>query len=105
MSDHEIEERNSLKRLDYLEAIGIQPLNANKFGKDRGLTPKVSEAQQREIAKLAARLSYKNSDIQKSGDEDVDQTFDILSTPRVILYEGKVSKKSEHLFICMISIL
>lgn len=96
MDQSEIEERQELRRLDFLEAIGIQPISPKKYGKERGANPTVSEGQQREITKLANRITFKSADSQKGiVEEVVDQSFDLLARPRVILYEGKVNKKSE----------
>lgn len=89
------EEEEELKRIDYLDVIGIQPLPLRNFGKERGLNPIPNEAQQKEISKLALKLSFKGLDSTK--EDDLDEVFDILSRPRVILYEGKVTKKSKSI--------
>jgi hypothetical protein len=99
------DEAEELRRIEYLDVIGIQPIPVRKFGKDRGINATPTEAQQKEISKLASKLYFKAQDQTKATDDDADQAFDVLSRPRVILYEGKVTKKSKDVITLTITYL
>lgn len=94
--DDENEDDVELNQIEFVETICTEKSKLKKeYGKERGLNPVPSEAQQRAIEKLAVKITYREP---KSAEvnEDSNETFDILSKPRVILYEGKVFKKSYH---------
>jgi hypothetical protein len=58
------------------------------YGRERGADPKRTELQVKAVGKLASKINAK-----AEGDDDHAQ-FDVLSKPRVILFEGKVNKRS-----------
>ncbi len=64
-----------------------------------GPNPVATESQNRAIDKLNTKLFSRNSTKakkDKDGEEEESITFDLKSTTRVILFEGKVFKRSEH---------
>lgn len=92
----------------FKDALGLSDSQCvqQDYGKERGAYPVLSEAQRKAVRKLASRIkktgflaATKNS---KDGggngydeEEDVeDVDFDILSRDRVILFEGKVHKRT-----------
>jgi hypothetical protein len=79
-------------QLEFIETICTEKKKLGKdFGKGRGLNTLPSEAQKKAVEKLASKLTFRES---KDGDSE---PFDIFSKPRVILYEGKVHKKSKFI--------
>eukprot|EP01035_Chromulina_nebulosa_P017308 gene17308-22849_t len=101
MDEQNKEEIEELNLLDYLDALGLNDVKIKKhLGRDRGPSPTVSESQQKSIEKLASKLIFKspnnniNNNLNIDKSEDYEERFDILSKPRVIIYEGKVLKKS-----------
>lgn len=100
------------------EVIGIEDnISRRDFGRERGVlyfwcndstfaliktyifhgghNPIPTEAQNKAIDKLAAKLSTARSFIRASVDEEESVNFDIKSKKRVILFEAKVIKKSK----------
>jgi hypothetical protein len=97
---------------DFSICLGIEDfLCGRDFGRDRGLTylafqdspswsvgrhPEPSESQRKAVEKLAGKLYLrppKNSKSDEEAEDIVD--IDLLDSPRVILYDGKILKKSE----------
>lgn len=96
---------------DYMICLGIENcLFGQDFGRDRGLKdyhslkyhfinigrhPEPSESQKKAIEKLAGKLYLRPSKNSKSEDDPEDIVeIDLLDSPRVILYDSKILKKS-----------
>jgi ankyrin repeat protein len=93
MFDDSGEDRRDAAIMDYYENVLDTETKPRDFGRERGLSPVANEAQNKAIKRLASKLVYKSVDPKDDG-EGVAEAFDIMSSPRVILYEGKVLKRS-----------
>ena len=89
------DDRRESALLDYYENVMYTETKPRDFGRERGLSPVANEAQKAALKKLASKLVYKSIDPKGEGEgEGLAEAFDILSSQRVILYEGKVLKRS-----------
>ncbi len=82
-----------------LEMLGLDSglKTTRDFGRERGANPQRSDAQIKALEKLAARVTNKEPSKGKYEEEGSELTeFDMLDKPRVILFQGKVIKKSLH---------
>jgi len=82
---------------DLLDMMGLDQdgISGQDFGRERGANPQRSDAQVKALEKLAARVTNKEpKNKHEEGDGDGVTEFDILGKPRVILFQGKVTKKS-----------
>ncbi len=93
---------------EFLDGLGLSSAQCilKDYGKDRGIHPVRSEAQRKAVEKMAAHIkrgggvvttskSTSNTAEGHSDEEpDDDADFDILSHSRVILFEGRVQKRS-----------
>jgi hypothetical protein len=86
-----------------LEEIAVSefsPLLSSDHSCRVGRHPEPSESQRKAIEKLAGKLYLrppKNSKSDEEAEDIVD--IDLLDAPRVILYDGKILKKSERSFL------
>jgi DNA primase catalytic subunit len=70
-----------------------------------GREPEPTESQAKAVEKLASKLYTrppKNNKI-KEGEEEANEDildFDMMDTPRVILFDGRVLKKSKY-YVCV----
>ena len=81
-----------------LEMLGLDTssITFKDYGRERGCSPQRSDAQIKAVEKLASRITTTIKE-KKPKDEDdalVVNDFKLLSKQRVILFQGKVSKKS-----------
>jgi hypothetical protein len=95
---------------DFLDSLGLGPAQSisKDYGKERGVHPVRSEAQKKATEKMAAHIkrgggvlssttnsTHKTTGGDDDGEEDEPAAdFDILSADRVILFEGKIHKRS-----------
>jgi len=83
---------------DLLEMMGLDQdgIHVQDFGRERGANPQRSDAQVKALNKLAASITNKEPKGKHEDGHDGDGVaeFDILGKPRVILFQGKVTKKS-----------
>jgi len=82
---------------ELLDMMGLDQdgISGQDFGRERGANPQRSEAQIKALEKLAARVTNKEpKNKHEEGDGDGVTEFDILGKARVILFQGKVTKKS-----------
>lgn len=86
-----------------IDVLGIEDFTKSReFGRERGLTPVLSEMSKKNLDELVQRLNYSGAPKPKKGgpveeDEDVAVTFDIKSEPRVVLNKGYISTRSKFL--------
>lgn len=91
------EEAKELARLDYLDALGINSIDSNRFGRERGLNPTPTSSQLKDITKLASKLIFKSLDPKHfQDDEETVNAFDILSQPRSMRHDDTYSTVSCH---------
>jgi hypothetical protein len=106
---------------DFLICLGIEDfLCGHDFGRDRGVIsphpsfplvssfvgrhPEPSESQRKAVEKLAGKLYLRPPKNSKSDEEAEDIVeIDLLDSPRVILYDGKILKKSKDKIISLLS--
>ena len=81
-----------------MEMLGldVDSITFSDYGRERGAAPQRSDAQIKAVEKLASRITKDN---KKPKDEEHDDMyhmadFDLLAKPRVVLFQGKVNKKS-----------
>ena len=75
-------------RTEFYETICADTLqSAANFGRDKGVNPSPTEAQQQEVEKLHAKIVFKHDSTED------DDFYDILNKPRVLLFESKVFKR------------
>eukprot|EP00602_Paraphysomonas_sp_CaronLab_P005784 CAMPEP_0185033330 /NCGR_PEP_ID=MMETSP1103-20130426/22140_1 /TAXON_ID=36769 /ORGANISM="Paraphysomonas bandaiensis, Strain Caron Lab Isolate" /LENGTH=729 /DNA_ID=CAMNT_0027569553 /DNA_START=153 /DNA_END=2342 /DNA_ORIENTATION=+ len=83
---------------DYYDCLGVDDcLTGRDFGRDRGRNPDPTESQRKTIEKLASKLYTrppKNKNPQIDEDQEDILEFDLMDTVRVILFDGRVLKKS-----------
>mmetsp|Transcript_29609 Transcript_29609/g.65638 ORF Transcript_29609/g.65638 Transcript_29609/m.65638 type:complete len:702 (-) Transcript_29609:18-2123(-) len=81
-----------------LDHLGIEDFLARReFGRERGLNPTPTEAQNRAVDKLHQKLQVKlKSSFKKANEHEEEIQFDLKAHKRVILFEGKVMKKNHH---------
>lgn len=90
----DLSEDNELSKLDFYETVGLIESRPRKdFGRERGRNPIPSESQVKSIEKLANKLVLRSHD---SRIDEETENFDLLAKTRVILFEGRVSKRSMH---------
>lgn len=94
---------------EFLDGLGLSKAQciSKDYGKDRGIHPVRSEAQRKAVEKMAAHIKRGGGVVTNSKStsntaeghsdeepEENDSDFDILSHDRVILFEGRVHKRS-----------
>jgi ankyrin repeat protein len=94
------EEDNSIRDAflrEKMEDLGLDNNSEMKnYGKGTGLNPNPNDYQIKCIEKLASKIHISKSKAKQKDEEEEGLSFDILSEPRVILYEGKVYKKTRN---------
>lgn len=77
---------------DFLECLGLeeQP-DAAKHANTRGLSVLATASQEKEVRKIAGKIFAKQT-IGKAIEEEI-LSFDLLSKPRILCYEGDVDKE------------
>mmetsp|Transcript_13242 Transcript_13242/g.19951 ORF Transcript_13242/g.19951 Transcript_13242/m.19951 type:complete len:734 (+) Transcript_13242:86-2287(+) len=83
---------------DYYECLGVDDyLSGKDFGRDRGRNPNPTESQRKAVEKLASKLYTrppKNKNTQSEEEQEDILEFDLMDSVRVILFDGRVLKKS-----------
>jgi len=93
--NHMLHDSGDPESMMEMMGLDISSITHVDYGASRGAHPQRTDAQIKAVEKLASRITLKTEKKPKDEDEaHVVEDFDILSQPRVILFQGKVIKKS-----------